>query len=68
MRYLLVDDNKPFLEASRTLLSREGLEVVGTATPIPASQPPPTGLFPIGQLSVPSISMLFAIVVDALVA
>src|SRR6185312_15978803 len=32
MRYLLVDDNEPFLEASRTLLSREGLEVVGTAT------------------------------------
>jgi DNA-binding NarL/FixJ family response regulator len=31
MRYLLVDDNQPFLEASRTLLSREGLDVVGTA-------------------------------------
>jgi DNA-binding NarL/FixJ family response regulator len=31
MRYLLVDDNEPFLEASRTLLSRQGLDVVGTA-------------------------------------
>jgi DNA-binding NarL/FixJ family response regulator len=32
MRYLLVDDNEPFLAASRTLLSREGVDVVGTAT------------------------------------
>ncbi len=31
MRYLLVDDNGAFLEASRTLLSREGLDIVGTA-------------------------------------
>jgi DNA-binding NarL/FixJ family response regulator len=31
MRYLLVDDNEAFLEASRTLLSSEGLDVVGTA-------------------------------------
>jgi DNA-binding NarL/FixJ family response regulator len=28
---LIADDNAPFLEASRTLLSREGLDVVGTA-------------------------------------
>jgi len=35
MRYLLVDDNEPFLEASRTLLSREGLDVVGTAATAP---------------------------------
>ena len=30
-RYLLVDDNGPFLEASRRLLTGEGLNVVGTA-------------------------------------
>jgi DNA-binding NarL/FixJ family response regulator len=30
-RYLIADDNAPFLEASRTLLSREGLDVIGTA-------------------------------------
>ncbi len=31
MRCLIVDDNAQFLEASRRLLEREGLQVVGTA-------------------------------------
>jgi CheY-like chemotaxis protein len=29
---LIVDDNRPFLEAARTLLEREGLTVAGVAT------------------------------------
>lgn len=31
LRYLIADDSAPFLEASRTLLSTEGLDVIGTA-------------------------------------
>jgi two-component system, NarL family, nitrate/nitrite response regulator NarL len=31
-RYLLVDDNRGFLEAARDLLEREGIEVVGVAS------------------------------------
>jgi DNA-binding NarL/FixJ family response regulator len=31
LRFLIADDNTPFLEASRRLLSREGLDVIGTA-------------------------------------
>jgi DNA-binding NarL/FixJ family response regulator len=30
--YLIVDDNASFLEASRTLLERQGVVVIGTAT------------------------------------
>jgi len=30
-RYLLVDDNEPFLAAARAMLERDGAEVVGTA-------------------------------------
>jgi DNA-binding NarL/FixJ family response regulator len=30
--YLIVDDNASFLEASRTLLERQGVAVIGTAT------------------------------------
>jgi DNA-binding NarL/FixJ family response regulator len=32
MRCLIVDDNRPFLDAARVLLEREGIEVVGIAT------------------------------------
>ena len=32
MRFLIVDDNASFLEASRTLLERHGLTVVGIAS------------------------------------
>ena len=32
MRFLIVDDNASFLEASRTLLERHGLTVVGVAS------------------------------------
>jgi len=32
LRFLIVDDNVQFLEASRTLLERHGLTVVGVAT------------------------------------
>jgi DNA-binding NarL/FixJ family response regulator len=31
LRCLIVDDNAPFLEASRTLLERQGISVVGVA-------------------------------------
>jgi len=31
LSYLIVDDNPTFLEASGTLLSREGLNIIGTA-------------------------------------
>jgi DNA-binding NarL/FixJ family response regulator len=31
LRYLIADDSAPFLEASRTLLLTEGLDVIGTA-------------------------------------
>jgi len=30
-RVLIVDDNRPFLEAARVLLERQGLSVVGVA-------------------------------------
>ena len=32
MRCLIVDDNRPYLEAARVLLEREGLTVAGVAT------------------------------------
>ncbi len=32
IRCLIVDDNRPFLEAARLLLEREGVPVVGVAT------------------------------------
>lgn len=32
IRCLIVDDNRPFLEAARVLLEREGLTVAGVAT------------------------------------
>src|SRR6476646_139838 len=32
IRSLIVDDNRPFLDAARTLLEREGVAVVGVAT------------------------------------
>ena len=32
IRCLIVDDNRPFLDAARLLLEREGLAVVGVAT------------------------------------
>ena len=32
IRCLIVDDNRPYLEAARVLLEREGLTVVGVAT------------------------------------
>jgi len=32
IRSLIVDDNRPFLEAARMLLEREGMAVVGVAT------------------------------------
>jgi len=32
IRCLIVDDNREFLEAARTLLEREGMSVVGVAT------------------------------------
>ena len=32
IRSLIVDDNRPFLDAARMLLEREGLAVVGVAT------------------------------------
>ena len=32
IRSLIVDDNRPFLDAARLLLEREGLAVVGVAT------------------------------------
>jgi len=32
LRCLIVDDNRPFLEAARVLLEREGIAVVGVAT------------------------------------
>jgi len=33
-RYLIVDDNERFLEVARSSLTRDGVEVVGTATTI----------------------------------
>jgi DNA-binding NarL/FixJ family response regulator len=33
-RYLIVDDNRAFLDAAESLLKREGLDVVGVATTI----------------------------------
>jgi len=32
MRCLIIDDNRPFLDAARVLLEREGLTVAGVAT------------------------------------
>jgi DNA-binding NarL/FixJ family response regulator len=32
IRCLIIDDNRPYLEAARVLLEREGLTVVGVAT------------------------------------
>jgi DNA-binding NarL/FixJ family response regulator len=32
LRFLIVDDNKRFLETARSTLERDGIEVVGTAT------------------------------------
>ena len=34
LRFLIVDDSERFLEAARSSLSRDGIEVVGTATSI----------------------------------